>query len=318
MARPPREVTLPTTELLSLIGKTPLVELRAFSPKAGVRIFAKLEGQNPSGSIKDRIALAMVEEAERRGLLTPGQTLVEASSGNTGIALAMVAKQKGYGACVVLPPDVAPSIGDILELLGAETAWVEPKAGMKGVIDAARAMAHKRGQFFVDQFGNPMNVQAHYQTTGQEILDALPQVDVFVAGIGTGGTIMGVGNRLREANPRVQIVGVEPRLGECLQGLRNLSEGYVPTLLDLDRLNRRFLVDSATAIDMAHEVVKREGIMAGVSSGATLHVGLRVAERMERGNIVVMFSDGGWKYLPAQPWEAAARRSEELDEIHWW
>lgn len=309
---------MPTTELLSVIGNTPLVELRAFSPKPGVRIFAKLEGQNPSGSVKDRIVLAMVEDAESRGLLRPGQTLIEASSGNTGIALAMVAKQKGYGACVVLPPDIAPSIGDILDVLDVETMWAEPKAGMKGAIDLAAATASERGFFFVDQFGNEMNVAAHYRTTGREILDVLPQVDAFVAGIGTGGTIMGVGNRLREANPRVQIVGVEPRLGERLQGLRSLSEGYVPTLLDLGKLNGRFLVDGATAIDTAHEVIRREGIMAGVSSGATLHVALRLAERMERGNIVVMFSDGGWKYLPSRPWEAAAERSSKLDEVHWW
>lgn len=307
-----------STDLLSLIGNTPLVELKAFAPKPGIRIFAKLEGQNPGGSVKDRIVLATVEEAERRGALKPGQTLVEASSGNTGIAAGMVAKQKGYGACVVLPHEVAPSMGDILDLFGVETVWPERGSGMEGAINAARAISEARGDFFLGQFENATNVNAHYETTGVEILRALPQVDVFVAGIGTGGTIMGVGNRLRQANPRVQVVGVEPRLGERLQGLRSLEEGFIPTLLDLDRLNGRFLVDSATALNTARDVVRREGIMAGVSSGATLHVALRLAERMDRGNVVVMFSDGGWKYLPAQPWEAAAERSAELDDVHWW
>jgi cysteine synthase B len=306
-----------TVGLLGTIGNTPLVELPRFAPKAGVRIFAKLEGQNPSGSVKDRIVLAMVEAAERKGLLKPGDTIVEASSGNTGIALAMIGKQKGYRVCVVLP-EVAPSIGDILALYDVETVWSGGRGGMRAAIEQAREIARKKGGYFLDQFDREENMLAHYLSTGPEVLAALPHVDVFVAGIGTGGTIMGVGRRLREANPHVHVIGVEPRLGERLQGLRSLEEGYIPPLLDLGLLNRRFIVDSASALAMSREVVRREGIMAGVSSGATLHIAARVAERIEQGNVVVMFSDGGWKYLPARPWEAAAESSPKLDDVHWW
>jgi [CysO sulfur-carrier protein]-thiocarboxylate-dependent cysteine synthase len=308
--------TVPTA--LNLIGNTPLVELPRLSPKKGVRIFAKLEGQNPSGSIKDRIVLAMVEEAERRGDLRPGDTIVEASSGNTAIALALVAKQKGYLVRVIIPGEVAPSIGDLLDLYGAQITWCEPRAGMKGAIDLARDLAHAPGFHYLGQFDNRLNLETHYRTTGLEIARALPSVDFLVAGIGTGGTIMGVARRLREGNSQLKVIGVEPRMGEALQGLRSLSEGYVPPLLDLQQLDRRFLVDSATAIQASHRIVDREGILAGVSSGATLHAALRVAGDIDQGNIVVMFSDGGWKYLPARPWDAAREGSEALDETHWW
>ena len=309
-------MSIPT--LLDLIGNTPLVELPHLAPKEGVRIFAKLEGQNPSGSIKDRIVLAMVEEAERRGDLNPGDTIVEASSGNTAIALALIAKQKGYSVQVIIPEEVAPSIGDLLELYGAEITWCESKAGMKRAIELAMDMGRFQGCHYLGQFDNRMNLETHYRTTGKEIAQALPKVDVLVAGIGTGGTITGVGKRIRESNPEVQIVGVEPRMGEALQGLKSLSEGYVPPLLNLSQLSRRFLVDSATAIDMAHQIIEKEGIFAGISSGATLHAAMRVAGDLEKGNIVVMFPDGGWKYLPARPWEAARAGSEALDETHWW
>jgi cysteine synthase B len=304
--------------LLELIGNTPLVELTRLSPKPGVRLFAKLEGANPSGSVKDRIVLAMIEAAEARGELSPGDTIVEASTGNTAIALALVAKQKGYRVHVVLPVGVVPAMADILHLYGAEVSWHEPSGGMRGTIEAAQELAQREGFRALGQFTEPANVECHYQTTGAEIAAALNHIDVFVAGIGTGGTITGVGRRLRERWPQMQLVGVEPRLGERLQGLRSLVEGYVPPLLDLDRLSRRFLVDSASAITAARRVVETEGIFAGVSSGATLHAALRVAEEMERGTIVVMFSDGGWKYLPARPWDAAEAGDERLDEVHWW
>ena len=304
--------------LLSLIGNTPLVELTRMSPKKGIRLFAKLEGQNPSGSIKDRIALAMVEEAEGRGELQPGDTIIEASSGNTAISLALIAKQKGYRVKVIIPGEAAPSIGDLLQLYGAEIVWCEPRAGMKGAIDLAMELSETPGCHYLGQFDNRINRDTHYQTTGAEIVAALSRVDALVAGIGTGGTITGVGQRIRETNSQLQVVGVEPRMGEALQGLRSLSEGYVPPLLDLDLLNRRFLVDSATAIDSCRRIVEQEGILAGISSGATLHTALRVANDMEQGNIVVMFSDGGWKYLPARPWDAARAGDEDLDETHWW
>ena len=310
----PRGVVTP----LSLIGNTPLVELPRLSPKPGIRIFAKLEGQNPTGSVKDRIALALVEAAERCGDLKPGATIVEASSGNTAISLALVAKQKGYAVRVVIPKGVAPSIGDVLELYGTDVLWCEPRVGMKGAIELAGQMAETHGYYSLSQFTDPVNLETHYATTGAEIAQQLPSVDVLVAGIGTGGTIMGVGRRLREHNPDVRLIGVEPRLGERLQGLRTLAEGFVPPLLDFEKLDGRFLVDSASALAVCQKIVQLEGIIAGVSSGATLHAALRVAQRMDRGNVVVMFSDGGWKYLPARPWDAAREGALALDDVHWW
>ncbi|MBI2872822.1 MAG: cysteine synthase family protein [Chloroflexi bacterium] len=309
---------VPPATLLGLIGNTPLVELPRLAPKPGIRLFAKLEGQNPSGSVKDRIVLAMIEAAEQRGELKPGDTIVEASSGNTAIALAMMGKQKGYGVQVVIPRGVTPSVADILGLCGAEVTWCEPRAGLKGAIDLALNMAATRGYYPLQQFASQVNVEVHYHTTGKEIAEALPEVDLFVAGVGTGGTIMGVGRRLRESSPNVQVIGVEPALGERLQGLRSLAEGFVPPLLDLQQLDGRFLVDSASAIAAARSVAQAEGLLAGVSSGATLHAALRLAQRMDKGNIVVMFSDGGWKYLPAKPWDAAKEGSRTLDEVHWW
>ena len=304
--------------VLSLIGSTPLVELQNLSPESDVRIYAKLEGQNPSGSVKDRIVLAMIEMAEQRGDLHPGDAIVEASSGNTAIALALVGKQKGYSVRVVIPREVPPTVANILELYDAQVTWCDPGAGMKGAIDLAHSMADAQGRYYLGQFDNRTNLETHYRTTGNEISQALPQIDAFVAGIGTGGTIMGVARRLRESNPEVRIIGVEPQLGERLQGLRSLAEGYIPPLLDLKLLNSRFIVDSATAMKAVRRLVQGEGIFAGISAGATLQVTMRVAKRMKRGNIVVMFSDGGWKYLPAQPWNAASLGSEDLDDTHWW
>jgi cysteine synthase B len=309
---------MPPLPLLSLVGNTPLVELEKLSPKPGVRLFAKLEGQNPSGSVKDRIVKAIVEKAEREGRLKPGDTLIDASSGNTAIALAMLSKQKGYNARVVIPQGVPPSIVDLLRLFGAEVTWCDSHAGMKGAVDEAQRQADTYGYYALSQFTDEENIQAHYGGTGCEIAEALPKVDAFIAGIGTGGTIMGAGRRLREANPNVRVIGVEPRLGERLQGLRSLSEGFASPLLDIGQLDGRFLVDSASALKMVRTVVGTEGIVAGVSSGACLSAALRVADRMERGNIVMMFSDGGWKYLPSRPWDATEEDATALDETHWW
>lgn len=304
--------------ILDLIGETPLVELHHLSPKTGIRLLAKLEGQNPSGSIKDRIVRAMVEAAEIRGDLTPGQTIVEASTGNTGIALAMVARQKGYRAIVIIPKGAVHSMEDLLRAFGAEVIWCEPRGGMQGAIDLAKSLAEERGHYCLSQFTDSINCTTHYSTTGTEILHQAPDVDVFVAGTGTGGTLMGVGQKLREANPNVRIIGVEPRLGERLQGLRSLEEGFIPPLLDLTQLDSRLLVDSASAIAATRSVIETEGIVAGISSGATLHAALRIAERMDRATIVMMFADGGWKYLPSRPWDAAEAASSKLDETYWW
>ena len=292
-------------DLLSTIGDTPLVELTHLSPKPGVRLFAKLEGQNPSGSVKDRIALAMVEALESERGLRRGDTLIEASTGNTAIALAMVARQRGYKLKVVIPEGVVPSIADILALYGVDIVWCKPRSGMLGPIQETLRLAERYGWHAVGQFSNPVNVATHYLGTGAEIARDLPEVDIFVAGLGTGGTLMGVGRRLRELNGAVKLIGVEPRLGERLQGLRSLDEGFPPPLIDLGLLDGRFLVPSDRAIAAAYRIIRTEGIMAGVSCGACLYAALRVAERIDKGNIVIMFSDGGWKYLPARPWESA-------------
>ena len=294
------------------------MELPRLSPKPGIRIFAKLEGQNPTGSVKDRIAKALVEEGEAQGRLKPGDTIVEASSGNTAIALAFIARQRGYRARVVLPRGVAPSIPDLLAIYDVEITWCRHEGGMRRAIDAAEEIAQAEGLYLLGQFKREANVEAHYLTTGPEIASALPRIDAFVAGIGTGGTIMGVGRRLKETHPGVRIIGVEPKLGEQLQGLRSIEEGFVPPLLDLDMLDGRYLVDTASSFRRVKEVVAMEGILAGASSGATLHAALRVAEGMDEGNIVVMFSDSGWKYIPARPWKDADAGSEALDEVHWW
>ena len=304
--------------LLDLIGNTPLVELRHLSPKPGVRLFAKLEGQNPSGSVKDRIVLSILQAAEARGELKPGDTIVDATSGNTGIALAMVAKQKGYRVCLAIPRGVAPSITDILDYYGVEVVWCDPKGGMGSAVVLARQIADERGFYALNQFSDPMNVHAHYHGTAPEILRDLPDIDAFVAGIGTSGTIMGVGRRLHETNPKTKVIGVDPKMGDRLQGLLDLSDGFSPPLLDLSQLDGRFLVDTANAMTFARAVAQAEGIMTGVSSGAALYAAFRVAERMDKGNVVVMFADGGWKYLPARPWEAARQQVASLDDLHWW
>jgi len=307
---------------IDLIGRTPLVELTRLSPRAGVRIFAKLEGMNPTGSIKDRIARRLIDEAERRGELRPGMTLVEASTGNTAIALAMIGKQRGYKVRIVLPHGVVPSVPQILTTLGVEIAWCPPESGTRGAIDMARRWAESDPEnvYAVRQFSSTLNIETHYHTTGAEIVEALDTVDVFVAGIGTGGTIMGCGRRLRERFPKVRIVGLEPQLGECLQGLRRIEDSFMPPLLDLELLSGRWIVTAAESINAARRVAQEEGLLVGVSAGAALHIALREAERLpaEGGSIVCMFSDSGWKYLPAQPWEAAAAKAVELDEVHWW
>ena len=305
--------------ILDYVGNTPLVEISRMSPKPGVRIFAKLEGHNPSGSIKDRVALYLVREAEERGELTPGRTLVEASTGNTALALALIAKQRGYGMKVVMLRRTTPGVAELLASFGVEVVWCEPMAGMKGAIELAERLSREEGLFNTRQFESPANLKAHYETTGPEILHALPQVDAFVSGIGTGGTLMGVGRRLRERNPATLIVGVESRMGEQLQGLRNLQEGYLPPLLDLEMLSGRFLVDTEEAFRCARSLLEVEGIFAGVSSGAVLSCAQRVAQRMDEGNIVVIFADGGWKYLTAGPWrEEMEARKLDPDETAWW
>lgn len=305
--------------ILHLVGNTPLVELPRLSPRPGVRLFAKLEGQNPTGSIKDRIARFMVEAALAEGRLSPGQTIVEATTGNTGISLAWVGRLLGHPVKVVVPQNIVPEVVQMLAVYGAEIIWSSPEGGMREATARARQLARQEGYFLPGQFENWANPQAHYQTTGAELLAQLPQIDVLVAGLGTGGTLMGVGRRLKEHNPNTRLIAVEPHPGIQLQGLRSLQDGFVPPILDLSLLDSKLLVHSHQAFAALGRLIAEEGILGGISSGACLHGALRVAEQMSRGNIVVVMADGGWKYLSARPWlKAAPAELEELESTFWW
>ena len=307
-------------DVLSLVGNTPLVELKHCSPKTGVRLFAKLEGQNPTGSIKDRIVAYMVERARRAGLLSPGQEIVEATTGNTGIALAMVGRHLGHPVRVVVPETIFPGVIPVLKTYGAQIETVAGDLGIKSAIDVARRIADGERAFHLDQFGSSENPRCHYETTAVEILAACPGVDVFVCGLGTGGTITGAGRRLKEHNPNIQLVAAEPHPGSQLQGLRSMDDGFVPPVLDLSILNGKILVRTASAFRAVHEIILREGLIVGPSSGAVMHAALRWAQRMERGTIVMVFADSGWKYLGSAAFQVATLPSgeEELDDILWW
>ncbi len=306
-------------DIVEAVGNTPLVELARLSPKPSIRIFAKLEGNNPTGSLKDRIAKAMIEAAERSGQLTPDKTILEPTSGNTGIALAMIARRKGYRITVVVPENVTVERRQLLELYGAEIAFSDPARGTNGSIELAQKMARDPKYFMPYQYGNPANPQAHYETTGAEILRDLPEVNVFIAGLGTGGTLMGVGRRLKEHNPKVRVIAVEPHPGDLVQGLRSLDEGFIPPILDLNLLDGKVIVDSRCAFAATKDLMRREGIFAGVSSGAALHCAIRVARRMERGNIVVLLADGGWKYVSLGVWQKDLPDLPEDVASHiWW
>ncbi len=306
--------------IIEAIGHTPLVELPSYSPRPAVRLFAKLEGQNPTGSLKDRIARYMVEKAEREGLLTRDKVILEPTSGNTGISLALVARVKGYRLKVVMPENVSPERVDMLRLYGAEIVFSPGEKGTNGSIEVAQQMAQEDGGYFMPyQYGNQANPQAHYETTAQEIIDDLPQVDMFVAGLGTGGTLMGVGRRLKEHNPQVKIMAVVPHPGELISGLRSLEDGFIPPIVDLDLLDGRIVVESADAFRATRELTEREGIFAGISSGAVAVCAQRLASRLEEGNIVALLADGGWKYLSTQLWTRSYEEMEqEVQGKVWW
>jgi [CysO sulfur-carrier protein]-thiocarboxylate-dependent cysteine synthase len=285
-------------DLADAIGNTPLVGLPRLSPRSDVRLWAKLEGHNPTGSVKDRIARAMVDDAEKAGRLAPGATLVEPSSGNTGIALALVARVRGYRLVVVMPENTSAERRQLLELYGAEVVLSPAAGGSNGAIARAEALAGDHPDWvMLYQYGNPANVTAHYETTGPEIWRDLPEVTHFVAGLGTSGTLVGVGRYLKEQNPAVQVVAAEPEYGDLVYGLRNLDEGFVPPIFEEGVLDRRIKVGSHDALARTRELAAAEGVFAGISTGAILHVALRVAERLERADIVVLAPDGGWKYL---------------------
>jgi [CysO sulfur-carrier protein]-thiocarboxylate-dependent cysteine synthase len=285
-------------DLADAIGNTPLVGLPRLSPRSDVRLWVKLEGHNPTGSVKDRIARAMVDDAEKTGRLAPGATLVEPSSGNTGIALALVARVRGYRLVVVMPENTSAERRQLLELYGAEVVLSAAAGGSNGAITRAEALAAAHPDWvMLYQYGNPANVTAHYETTGPEIWRDLPEVTHFVAGLGTSGTLVGVGRYLKQQNPAVQVVAAEPEYGDLVYGLRNLDEGFVPPIFDERVLDRRIKVGSHDAVARTRELAATEGVFAGISTGAILHVALRVAERLERADIVVLSPDGGWKYL---------------------
>jgi cysteine synthase B len=305
--------------ILEAIGNTPLVELRRISPKPAVRIFAKLEGVNPTGSLKDRIARYMVEAAERSGALTKDKIILEPTSGNTGIALAMVARLKGYKLKVVVPDNVTVERRQLMELFGAEILYSDGSQGTNGSIKLAQQLAEDPRYFMPYQYGNPANPLAHYETTAAEILRDCPEVDVLVAGLGTGGTLMGCARRLKEHNPRIRIVAVEPHPGDLVQGLRSLDEGFIPPILDPGLLDSKIIVDSRCAFAATKDLTTKEGIFAGVSSGAVIHCAIRVAHRMERGTIVCVLCDGGWKYVSLGVWfKDFPPVGENIQSHVWW
>jgi cysteine synthase B len=306
LAPPPAAVS---ADVIGTIGNTPLVELGRIAPTPDVRLLVKLESHNPTGSIKDRTARSLIEDAERRGAIRPGDTIMEPTSGNTGIALAMICRVRGYRLVAVMPENVTEERRALLKLYGAEIVATDGEFGSNGAVEVATRLAAENGLFMPFQYGNPANPRAHYEGTGAEIVRDCPELDVFVAGLGTGGTLMGCSARLKEHRPEIQVVACEPLQGDPVSGLRSLEDGFVPPILDVSRLDRKLLVANRDAIVMTRRLAAEEGIFAGVSSGAVVHTMARIAERMERGTVVGIVCDGGWKYLSAGIW------SGELDAV---
>lgn len=301
------------SSVLEMIGNTPIVDVSQLSPNPRVRIYAKLEGQNPGGSVKDRVALSMVEQAEKEGLLKPGDTLIEPSSGNTGIGLAMVCKMKGYKIKIVLPSNVSVERKQLLAVWGAEVIESPGSEGSNGAVRMARRLASEHPEWiFLYQYANPANPQAHYESTGPEIWRDVPEVTHFIAGLGTSGTLMGVGRFLKERNPQVQIWAIEPPAGEMVDGLRNLDDGYIPPIfLDNDGyelLDRKSIVGPRESIEWTRKLCD-VGIFAGISSGAVMAGAAKCAAAIDEGNIVFVASDGGWKYLSTGAW------TDDLDNV---
>ena len=313
---------MPFDSILGAIGDTPLVHLERISPKPGVNIYAKLEGHNPTGSLKDRIALYMIRAAEESGELTPDRTILEPTSGNTGISLAMVARVKGYRLLCVLPDIVTPEREQLLRAFGAEVVYAKgARSTNDAIFLAQRMVAEEPDRYYMPyQYGNENNPRAHYETTGPEILKELPQVDAFVAGLGTGGTLTGVGRFLKERNPEVKVFAAVPHPGDLVQGLRSLEEGFIPPVLDESVLDGRMVVDSRSSFAMVKELMEKEAIFAGISSGAVMRVAIRVADRLDNGNVAALLADGGWKYLSTALWTKDWEVTEEGETqgTIWW
>src|SRR3954449_12079826 len=298
--------------IVESIGNTPLVELPRLSPNPDVRIYAKLEGHNPTGSVKDRVAKSMIEAAEAEGAIEPGQTILEPTSGNTGIALAMICSRKGYKLKVVMPDNVTAERAQLLTMYGAEIVYSEGAKGSNGAVEVALEMSHEPQYYMPYQYGNEANPLAHYNGTAVEILEELDEVTAFVGGLGTGGTLMGNGRRLKEENPDTLIVAAEPMQGELVQGLRSLDVDDVPPIVGLSLLDRKIMVSNRDAIVWTRKLLKEEGVFAGVSSGAIARVAVRVASELDEGNVVFVVADDGWKYLSSGVY---TKPIEELEEM---
>lgn len=304
--------------LINLIGNTPVVEIKRLNKNKKVRIFAKLESANPCGSVKDRIAKYMIERAEESGELSKGKIVLEATSGNTGIGLAQICALKGYELQIVMPETMSLERRQILQAFGAKLLLTEGCKGMPGAIEMAEQLSKDPKYFLVNQFGNPNNPLAHYETTARELLAQVPHIDIFVAGIGTGGTLMGVGRRFKEESPYTKIVGVEPNPKSKIQGLRNLSEGYIPPIWDFNMIHEKVNVSDDDAFYMARTLAYEEGLLCGISSGAAMFEALRQAEQLKEGNIAVILPDGGERYLSTElyncPYDRKMCRPDDIDK----
>jgi cysteine synthase B len=306
-------------DILAAVGNTPLVGMPNMSPKPGVRLWAKLEGNNPTGSTKDRIAKKMIEVAEASGDLTTDKTILEPTSGNTGIALAMVGARKGYKLTVVIPDNASQERIGLLRLFGAEIVFSDGQKGTNGSIEVARRLSQDPKYYMPFQYGNPANPLAHEEGTAEEILADLPTITHFVAGMGTGGTLTGTGRRLHAHDPNIQVIAAEPELGDLVYGLRSLDDGFVPPIFDPTEVDRKFLVNSSDALRTNRDLTAREGIFAGISSGAVVYVAQRIATELDRGDVVCLLADGGWKYLSTEAWAEDIETAEKgVAESLWW
>ena len=307
------------SNVIDSIGNTPLVELPRLTPNPAVRIWAKLEGRNPTGSVKDRVAKSMIESAEAGGLISPGQTILEPTSGNTGISLAMICGRRGYPLKVVMPENVTEERTQLLQMYGAEIVYSEGPKGSNGAVELALEMAEGDASYYMPyQYGNEANPRAHYEGTAPEILEELDSVAAFVGGLGTGGTLMGVGRRLTEEDENTVIVAAEPMQGELVMGLRSLDDGFIPPIIDLSVLDRKIMVSNHDAVIWTQRLLRVEGLFAGVSSGAIAYVANRIAGELEGGNVVFVVPDDGWKYLSSGVYTTPVDEIENLDSTVWW
>ncbi len=308
--------------ILDTIGNTPLVELKSFAPRPEVHIYAKLEGQNPTGSVKDRIAKYMIESGERLGLLKPGDTILEPTSGNTGIGLAMIGRVKGYRVVCVMPENVSAERTQLLHAFGAEIIYTPGELGSNGAIAHAKEIvAESPGKYFFPyQYGNEANPRAHYETTGPEILRDLPQTTVFLAGRGTGGTLTGTGRYLKDQVPSIRVIAAAPHPGDAVQGLRALEDGFIPPIFDESVLDGKIVVDSRSSFAMSKELTLKAGLFVGVSCGSVVKAAVKVAERLEgEQHIVCLLADGGWKYLSSNLWTTEWEdQPGDIDSKIWW